>query len=122
MDLNVAIDRMLEEVEGFASRKCDLQGYAFGEHSPERFLKQVQRLVHALKRQDFIEAENIYMQVAMGSENWSMGLPETGIHKRRARKRLRAETRHHPMENRAMKEGVHALKRLVTAIKLNTRN
>ncbi|KAF6001396.1 hypothetical protein F1559_000266 [Cyanidiococcus yangmingshanensis] len=103
MDLNVAIDRMLEEVEGFASRKCDLQGYAFGEHSPERFLKQVQRLVHALKRQDFIEAENIYMQVAMGSENWSMGLPETGIHKRRARKRLRAETRHHPMENRAMK-------------------
>jgi hypothetical protein len=117
-DAEAAIERMLIELEHIIRSLKDASSQNRKEYSVPHVLQDLQRLVQALKRHDFIDVENAYTRVTVGSQHWTMSLSETGIHRRRASERLQARLHHQLLENRAIREGMHALKRLSALLKM----
>ena len=77
------------------------------------------KMVDCIKRRAYLEAEEVYVRLAIGNQPWPIGVTSVGIHERKAREKISFSMngQAHVMNDEATRKYIHAFKRIMTFLK-----
>ena len=80
----------------------------------ENIMKSIVKIVHFCKEGEFVKANDVYMDVAIGRAAWPIGVTNVGIHQRSGRERINADKVAHVMNSELQRKYLTSVKRLIT--------
>ena len=82
---------------------------------PDDFLENLQAMFRQLDSREYLQAENTYLQLAVGSSQWHLGLCNGGeVHMRKHMAKLQRGNVTHILNNEAAMKMLHTVKRIIS--------
>ncbi|KAF7634520.1 SFM domain-containing protein [Meloidogyne graminicola] len=63
---------------------------------------------------DYVQSNNVYMEMAIGNSSWPVGVTRSGIHQRPGSSKAYASNIAHVMNGETQRKYIHGLKRVLT--------
>jgi pre-mRNA-splicing factor 18 len=77
-------------------------------------------IIHAIEQRNYQRANEIYLQLSIGNQQWPIGVTSVGIHERKAREKLsfyaNEKSQAHIMNDEATRKYLHGVSRLIKAV------
>jgi pre-mRNA-splicing factor 18 len=80
----------------------------------ENIMGSILKIVNFCKEGEFVRANDVYMDVAIGRAAWPIGVTMVGIHQRTGRERINADKVAHVMNSELQRKYLTSVKRLIT--------
>ncbi len=80
----------------------------------ENIMGSLLKIVNFCKEGEFVRANDVYMDVAIGRAAWPIGVTMVGIHQRTGRERINADKVAHVMNSELQRKYLTSVKRLIT--------
>ena len=80
----------------------------------ENIMGSLMKIVNFCKEGEFVKANDVYMDVAIGRAAWPIGVTMVGIHQRSGRERINADKVAHVMNSELQRKYLTSVKRLMT--------
>ena len=77
-------------------------------------LRHLVQIVRLLLRREYIQANDCYLQMAIGNAPWPIGVTMVGIHARTGREKIFSQNIAHVLNDETQRKYIQALKRLMT--------
>lgn len=84
-------------------------------------LSKLQSIIRAMQRDEFVEAHDAYMDLAVGRAAWPIGVTMVGIHARSGRAKIESSNVAHVMNSELQRKYLTSVKRLMTYQQENIR-
>jgi len=81
---------------------------------PRDILKEVVNIVNALKKSDYVRANDSFFKMSIGNSPWPMGVTMVGIHERSAREKISTSETAHVLNDDIQRKYIHSIKRLMS--------
>ena len=89
---------------------CDFDGSLV----PPDILLACRRIVCFCEQREYVKANDLYVQMAIGNAPWPIGVTMVGIHARGGRDRINTHKVAHVMNDEMMRKYITSIKRLMT--------
>ena len=73
------------------------------------------RICQCLLDRDYVKANDVYLEMAIGNAPWPIGVTMVGIHARTGREKIFAQNVAHVLNDETQRKYIQAVKRLMTA-------
>ena len=77
-------------------------------------LQNLARVVRACLRTEYMQANDYYLQLAIGNSAWPLGVTQVGIHARKARERIGSDQIAHVLNDETQRKYIQSVKRAMT--------
>ena len=67
-----------------------------------------------IQKREYVSANDVYLQLAIGNAPWPIGVTMVGIHERSARERISSPQTAHVLNDEASRKWLQAIKRIIT--------
>ena len=84
------------------------------ENLPHEINKLILEITDALLLKDYIKAGDSYMKLAIGNQQWLMGVSQVGLHERSAREKVYVGKITHVLNDESQRKYITTIKRLIT--------
>lgn len=84
------------------------------ENVPEDILEHLVYIVQFLLQRNYVNANDAYLQMAIGNAPWPIGVTMVGIHARTGREKIFSRNIAHVLNDETQRKFIQALKRLMT--------
>lgn len=81
---------------------------------PKNILTSLKKIFESVEQKEYVQANDFYLQLAIGNAPWPMGATMVGIHARSAREKIGEGKIAHVMNDEQTRKYIQAVKRLVT--------
>ena len=80
----------------------------------DEILNYLEPICKFLSEKEYVKANDIYLQLAIGNQPWTIGVTMVGIHARTARERIGSDKIKHILNDEEQRRYVQSVKRLMT--------
>ena len=84
------------------------------QHLPKDILDPVHNICCFIQEREYVQANDAYLQMAIGNAPWPMGVTMVGIHERSAREKIFTNQVAHVLNDETQRKYIQAIKRIMT--------
>lgn len=81
---------------------------------PPDILLRLARIFQQLMNREYVKANDMYLEMAIGNAPWPIGVTMVGIHARTGREKIFAQNVAHVLNDETQRKYIQAVKRLMT--------
>jgi len=80
----------------------------------QSILDHLIEMVNFIKEREYVKANDVYLQMAIGNAPWPIGVTMVGIHERSAREKISSNQIAHVLNDETQRKFIQSVKRLMT--------
>jgi len=81
---------------------------------PDDMVESIYEIVVKLRQREYVKANDIYLQLAIGNAPWPLGVTMVGIHERSAREKIFSNQVAHILNDEVTRKYIQSIKRAMT--------